>query len=39
MDCLFCKIIRGEVPATIIYRDDLIVAFNDINQQTPHQSL
>lgn len=35
MDCLFCKIAKGEIPAKVIYRDDLIVAFDDINPQAP----
>ncbi len=30
-DCLFCKIIAGEVKSNIIYRDDTVVAFPDIN--------
>jgi histidine triad (HIT) family protein len=34
-DCLFCKIIAGEIPATIVYRDDRILAFNDVNPQAP----
>ena len=34
-DCLFCRIIKGEIPATIVYRDDRVVAFNDINPQAP----
>jgi histidine triad (HIT) family protein len=34
-DCLFCKIINREIPATIVYEDDRIVAFNDINPQAP----
>ena len=34
-DCLFCRIVRGEVPASIVYRDDDVVAFNDINPQAP----
>ena len=33
--CLFCKIINGEIPATIVYQDDRLVAFNDINPQAP----
>ena len=33
MDCLFCKIIKREIPATIVYEDDRVVAFNDINPQ------
>jgi histidine triad (HIT) family protein len=35
MDCLFCKIASGEIPAKIIYQDDSIVAFDDINPQAP----
>ena len=34
-DCLFCKIIAGEIPGTIVYQDDHVVAFNDINPQAP----
>jgi histidine triad (HIT) family protein len=32
-DCLFCKIIKREIPATIVYEDDRVLAFNDINPQ------
>ena len=32
-DCLFCKIIAREIPATIVYEDDRVLAFNDINPQ------
>jgi histidine triad (HIT) family protein len=34
-DCLFCKIITREIPATIVYEDDRVLAFNDINPQAP----
>lgn len=34
-DCLFCKIIKHEIPASIVYEDDRLVAFNDINPQGP----
>ena len=34
-DCLFCKIINGEIPADIVYRDDHVVAFKDISPQAP----
>jgi histidine triad (HIT) family protein len=34
-DCLFCRIAAGEIPATIVHRDDLIVAFRDINPRAP----
>jgi histidine triad (HIT) family protein len=33
--CLFCKIVRREIPASIVYEDDDLVAFNDINPQSP----
>ena len=33
--CLFCKIIEGEIPAEIIYRNENVIAFNDINPQAP----
>ena len=32
-DCLFCKIIAREIPASIVYEDDRVLAFNDINPQ------
>src|SRR3954471_12764986 len=34
-ECLFCKIINREIQATIVYEDDRIVAFNDVNPQAP----
>jgi histidine triad (HIT) family protein len=34
-DCLFCKIINGEIHASIVYEDDRLLAFNDINPQGP----
>jgi histidine triad (HIT) family protein len=34
-DCLFCSIVAGDVPATIVYRDDRTVAFRDIHPQAP----
>lgn len=34
-DCLFCKILKGEIPSDKIYEDDLIYAFNDIDKQAP----
>jgi histidine triad (HIT) family protein len=39
MDCLFCKIVKSEIPAEVIYRDDLVVAFNDIHPQAPQHKL
>lgn len=35
MDCLFCKIANGEIPADMVYEDDHIVAFKDIKPQAP----
>ncbi|MCD6459256.1 histidine triad nucleotide-binding protein [bacterium] len=35
MSCLFCKIIKGEIPCKKIYEDDQIFAFHDINPQAP----
>ena len=34
-DCLFCKIVNGQIPATLVYQDDRLVAFKDINPQAP----
>ena len=34
-DCLFCRIIRGEIPATKVYEDDHAFAFRDIHPQAP----
>ncbi len=34
-DCIFCKIINGDIPSSKVYEDDKIYAFNDINPQTP----
>jgi histidine triad (HIT) family protein len=34
-DCLFCKIVARQIPASIVYEDDRVIAFNDINPQAP----
>ncbi|MEV6399266.1 histidine triad nucleotide-binding protein [Streptomyces sp. NPDC051907] len=34
-DCLFCKIVAGEVPATVVKETETVVAFRDINPQAP----
>jgi histidine triad (HIT) family protein len=34
-NCLFCRIIAGEIPATLVYQDEHLVAFNDIAPQAP----
>lgn len=35
MDCIFCKIIAGEIPSAKVYEDELCFAFRDINPQAP----
>lgn len=35
MDCLFCKIVAGEIPSAKVYEDDLILAFKDIAPAAP----
>ena len=34
-DCVFCKIIKGEIPSSKVYEDEDIVAFHDINPEAP----
>ena len=34
-NCIFCKIIKGEIPSTKVYEDEEILAFNDINPAAP----
>ncbi len=38
-DCLFCKIISKDIPAEILYEDDQVIAFSDINPQAPTHKL
>ena len=38
-DCLFCKIIAGEIPSTKVYEDELVLAFRDIAPQAPSHIL
>jgi histidine triad (HIT) family protein len=35
-DCIFCRIAAGQIPAQIVYRDDDLAAFKDINPQAPY---
>ncbi|MBR6633774.1 MAG: histidine triad nucleotide-binding protein [Clostridia bacterium] len=35
MDCLFCAIVKGDIPSTKVYEDEKILAFRDINPQAP----
>ena len=39
MDCIFCKIASKEIPADIVYEDDVIVCFRDLNPQAPVHAL
>ena len=39
MSCLFCKIVQKEIPAEIIFENDQIMAFDDINPQAPHHKI
>lgn len=34
-DCIFCKIIKGEIPSDKVYEDDRVLAFKDINPEAP----
>ena len=38
-DCIFCKIVGGEIPARKVYEDDEILAFDDVNPQAPVHAL
>jgi histidine triad (HIT) family protein len=35
MDCLFCKIVAGQIPADVVYQDDEFLAFRDIHPMAP----
>ena len=39
MDCIFCAIIRGEIPSKKLYEDEKVYAFSDINPQAPIHAL
>lgn len=38
-DCLFCKIVAGEIPSTKVYEDDLVLAFEDLSPMMPVHTL
>lgn len=38
-DCLFCKIIAGEIPSTKVYEDEFVYAFLDIDPQAPYHAI
>lgn len=35
MDCIFCKIANKEIPSNIVFEDDDVIAFNDLNPEAP----
>jgi len=39
MECVFCKIARGELPVRFVYEDDYVVAFDDVSPQAPVHTL
>jgi len=39
VSCLFCKIVAGEIPADVVYRDEDVLAFRDISPQAPKHLL
>ena len=38
-DCLFCSVVAGDIPARIVFKDEHLVAFQDINPQAPMHAL
>lgn len=38
-DCIFCKIANHEIPSTVVYEDDAVIAFDDLNPQAPVHTL
>ena len=38
-ECLFCRIVSGEIPAKVVYRDDHAIAFSDLNPKAPLHAL
>lgn len=39
MSCLFCKIVQKEIPATIVFENDHVMVFDDINPQAPFHKI
>ena len=39
MDCIFCKLANGEIPTNLVYEDENVAAFKDMNPATPHHIL
>ncbi len=38
-ECIFCKIVKGEIPAKVVYEDDNVIAFDDLNPVMPVHTL
>jgi histidine triad (HIT) family protein len=38
-DCIFCKIVSGDIPSDKVYEDELVIGFRDLNPQAPHHYL
>ncbi|WP_018866554.1 MULTISPECIES: histidine triad nucleotide-binding protein [unclassified Thioalkalivibrio] len=38
-DCVFCRIVAGEIPAKVVFEDDAVLAFEDLNPQAPEHVL
>lgn len=38
-DCIFCKIATHEIPSTVVYEDELVIAFDDLSPQAPVHTL
>ncbi len=38
-DCIFCKIAKATIPSTVVYEDDQVIAFDDLNPQAPVHTL
>lgn len=38
-ECIFCKIAGGDIPATVVYEDDQVIAFDDLSPQMPVHTL
>ncbi|MDH5728714.1 MAG: histidine triad nucleotide-binding protein [Gammaproteobacteria bacterium] len=38
-DCIFCKIVAGDLPCDRVYEDEHVIAFNDMHPQAPHHIL
>lgn len=39
MDCIFCKIVKKEIPASLVYEDEHIIAFDDLHPKAPTHKL